>query len=87
MINIQLDKTVWLESDSNQYILKDYKDRMDSKGNQVYVNLGYYGTINGALKGYLNFTVRTSECRSIKELIALYERLEKHVDNLVREAI
>lgn len=84
MLDIELEKNIRVEADAHQYILKLYSEKKNKSGKKSSTVLGYHSTINSALKNYLNYTVRNSNCKTIKEAIELYEKTEKRIEELVK---
>ena len=87
MINIKLDEKMSIVSDSNQYILRQYKGMVnDKEGNEKesFEAIGYFPTMRGALNDYIENSIRESNCTTIKELIELNSKLEAKIDNLIK---
>ena len=84
MLNKKLNENKGIEADIHQYILKLYSGKKNKSGKESSTVLGYHPTINSALKNYLDYTVRNSNCKTIKEAIELYEKTEKRIEELVK---
>lgn len=87
MLNIKLDENIGIEADTHQYVLKQYTGKLDKEGKEVANILGYHPTINSALKNYIAHAIKNSDCKTIKEVIELYENLEQKINELVKEQI
>lgn len=84
-----IDDNYQIVSDPMQYILQEKKIIKESKeenkvGTEYYDNIGYYGKIVQALKGYKELEIRKSDVTSIDELMALIYKLDKKIDDLLK---
>ena len=84
MVNIQIDDKMSVISDANQYILREFKGLSEKDGTENYETIGYFPTVESALKDYVEVTLRESNCTSIKQLIELHEQLKKKIDELIK---
>ena len=82
--NIQIDDKKSVISDSNQWILREFKGLSEKDGTENYETIGYYSNLKSVLKDYVEVTLRESNCTSIKQLIELHEQLEKKIDELIK---
>ena len=82
--NIQIDDKKSVISDSNQWILREFKGLSEKDGTENYETIGYYSNLKSVLKDYVEVTLRESSCTSIKQLIELHEQLEKKIDELIK---
>ena len=82
--NIQIDDKKSIISDSNQWILREFKGLSSTDGTENYETIGYFPTVASALKDYVEVTLRESDCTSIKQLIELHEQLGKKIDELIK---
>lgn len=71
-MKVKLDGNVYLESDDQQFLLKEYtgKTYTNKKGEEIeaYRNLGYYGTIQQAIKGIVKKKLLESDATTLQEL-------------------
>lgn len=69
-MNIKIDDTFSLKSDPLNVMLVETKTRQDGKniGKKVDTVVGYYGTVESALLGYLTYKTNTSQATTIKQL-------------------
>lgn len=82
-MNIKIDKNYSLKSDARNVMLVENKTikEGDNKGNPTEITLGYYGTIEGALKGYLRLKINLSDATTIKGLLQDIESIKKTIEN------
>lgn len=70
-MNIKIDNNYSLRSDLRNVILVENKiiQEGENKGKPTETTIGYYGTVEGALNGYLKVKTNLSNATSIKELL------------------
>ncbi|HHW91052.1 MAG TPA: hypothetical protein GX745_09145 [Clostridiales bacterium] len=85
MINIKLDDKYTLTSNSMNYIIEETKVIQDgSKKGETYKTVyGYYGTVEAALKGFKELKIRTSDAKSIKELLEVSKETDKKIEKIL----
>lgn len=87
-VKIEIEKDLFLESDERQFILRKYgKESVNDKGEitRSYTPLGHYGSVEGALRGYLKRATRQSNATSFKELVEDVKRVEAKIDSILEE--
>lgn len=84
-MNIKIDNNYSLRSDLRNVILVENKiiQEGENKGNPTETTVGYYGTVEGALNGYLKVKTNLSDATSIKELLDEI----KNVKNTIKEVL
>lgn len=80
-MNIKIDKDYSIKSDLRNVILVE--KRISEKGELYDNNLGYYATVQGALKGYLRVKTNLSDATTIQELLSDIRRIEKTIENVL----
>jgi hypothetical protein len=85
MVNIPLDDKYTLTSDSMNYIIEETKVIQDGerKGEKYKTAYGYYGTVETALKGFKELKIRTSDAKSIKELLKVSKEIDKKIEKIL----
>lgn len=81
-MKIKLEKNIYLESDSRQYMLKKYKKTKDKEtGETKYFvsDTTYHPTIAQVVRSMLNRKVRDSTAATLKEMMDEYTRIEKEM--------
>ena len=84
-MKIQIDNKYQITSDSMQYILQEKKRTKDKDGEmkEYEVNVGYYGTISMALKGYKELQIRNSDVLTVNELVKQIRELDEKIERLL----
>ena len=85
MVNIQLVDKYTLTGDSMNYIIEETKVIQDgSKKGETYRTVyGYYGTISSALHGYKELKIRTSDAKTIKEILEVVKEMDNKIDEIL----
>lgn len=55
---IRINEDYLIDCDEVQYVLKQDKHMTDKDGRKVVANLGYYSTLENALRGYIGILTR-----------------------------
>jgi hypothetical protein len=79
-MKVQVEDKLYIESDERQFILKQYTGKFDKNGSELFKPLGYFGTVNQALKHLVKLNIMKSNVKTIGELIEEVERIEKKID-------
>ena len=83
--NLELFDGYFITADKYQYVLNETKTY--EEGNNIgkpYTNvIGYYSTLHGVLKGFMQMQLKMSEIRTITELNKRISELEKIMTGLV----
>lgn len=83
-MKIHIEGKTYLESDENQYILKRYSGNCDKKtGNETFRSLGYFGTINQAIKSLVNMEIKQSTATSLRELLTEVKSIKSLIDEKI----
>lgn len=87
---IKIDETYSITADSNCYILQEKRivEEGKEKGKEYFMNLGYYTTINDALKGLLKKEMRKYVAKDIvktlKNAVDEFEKIEKRITETMK---
>jgi hypothetical protein len=83
-MKIQVEDKLFIESDGMQFILKKYNGQFDKKtGNELFKSLGYFATLQQAVKFLVRKKVMESEATTVQELLHELERIEKEIETLI----
>lgn len=86
-MKIHIENNIYLESDEQQFLLKEYTGNTytNKKGEEVetYKNLGYYGTIEHAIKGIINKKLLKSNATTLMELRNDVSNLKEMIDKKI----
>ena len=85
MIDIRLGENHRITSDSMNYILQERKEVLEGKtrGEEYFINLGYYSTISSLLESYMELCIRNSEAKSMKEILDLVKKIREEIRDLL----
>lgn len=78
-MKVHIEGNLFLESDERQFIIKEYSGKMDGTGKEMFKSLGYYPTIEQALKGFVNMKIKQSTASTLSELIQDVKRIELYI--------
>lgn len=80
-MNIKIDENFSLKSDPRNVILVENKISENKK--EYESTIGYYGNIEGALKGYLKYKINTSEATTLNEILDEIKEIHNTIDKLL----
>lgn len=85
MIDIQLDKNYKLTSDSMNYILEKRSSEPSEKtGEYSWRGIMWTSTIQSMMKCYKEMKIRTSDAKSIPELLEVCEKTDKRIEKILK---
>lgn len=86
-MKIHIENNLYIESDERQYILKQYgKPYTDKKTGELVTpstNIGYYMTVQQALRGVVQMKVKECTATDLKGLIQHVQSVEEWVKEKV----
>lgn len=82
-MKIQVEDSLFIESDGMQFILKKYSGSQDKNGNDVYKALGYFGKLEAAMDKIIKLKLMESNATTLKDLIQDLRRIEREVKTLI----
>lgn len=81
-----VEKSIYLESDSLQFILKKYNGKVsvskEGKESDQYETLGYYTNIHSALGAIMKMKIKDSTATNLQELIEDIRRIEGGINRM-----
>lgn len=80
-----IDEKFGITSDENNFVLFELKvlgEKSKNAGELTEATVGYYGTLQAALKGYAKYALRSSEAKGLKEVMAKLDAIEKAIMNV-----
>lgn len=84
-MNLKLDDNFTISTDSHQFILKYESERMEDEKVVKSSKTHYFGSLDGALKGYLNSELRNSELDTdINGLVKFIGEVEQRIIESVK---
>lgn len=78
-MKVKIEGNVYLESDSLQFIIKEYNGNMDKHGRELYKVHGYFSTTNSAIKYLLKMKIMASTQHTLEKLLIELERVEQSI--------
>lgn len=86
-MRIQIDDSIYLTSDSTQFMLVETKIIQDgkNKGNEYDSTLGYYGSIPEVIKAYVKQKQLESNATTLQELLTETRVIYQYVKNLFEQ--
>lgn len=84
-MNIKLDDNYKITADSRQYILQKISIAKSGEnvGEEVATSIGFYRTIEQALKGYKELSIRESDVTAIDEVLGLVRSIDTKIDEIL----
>ena len=86
---VRINETYCVDVDENCYTVKIDKHTTDKKGNAVYVTVGYYGTLENAIKGVIkdmNKKDLKKDC-TLEEALKIVQHNNMEFEKLLRKAM
>ena len=74
---------LYLESDPMQFIIKEYTGKVTEKGAELYNTFGFYGSLEGAVKGLIKFRLLNSTAATLEELIQDVRSLKAEIEKAI----
>lgn len=87
---IKVDENYYIDVDDNCYSVKIDMHKQDKKGAQIYTTEGYYGSLEGALKGVIksmNKRKFSSSDFELKEALKIVQQNNNRFEELLREVL
>ena len=81
-MKIQLDNNFRITTDPLNFILEEKRIAQSgkNKGNEIWVNAGYFGTLKPLLKDYIQTNIKNSNIDTIEGIIARIDELERNIN-------
>ncbi len=84
-MRLMIDDKMGITSDENNFVLFELKvlgEKSKNAGELTESTIGYYGTLVQALRGYSKYSLRSSEAKGLKEVLAKLDAIEKAIMNV-----
>lgn len=82
-MKVQIEGKLFLESDERQFILKEYTGKHDKDGKDTFKILGFYGTIQQAVKAFVRMKIKQSTAVTLSELVLDVNRIEAYIESKI----
>jgi len=86
-MKIKVEENLFIESDGVQFILRDYSGKVDKKGKEIYKSLGFFGSLQSALKKVVKIKIMKSNAETIQQLLSELKIIEDEIDDLINNII
>lgn len=83
-MKIHIKDSLYVESDSTQFIIKRYSGKQDKNGNDLFNTLGFFGSLASVVKYLIKMEMMESEATTLKELLVDIERIEREINRLIK---
>lgn len=80
-MKVHIEGNLFLESDERQFIIKEYSGKIDTTGKELFKALGYYPTVQQALKSFVNMKVKQSTASTLSELVQDVKSINLYIDS------
>ena len=82
-MKIQIEDKLFIESDDMQFIIKKYTGKFDKNEKETYKVLGYFATLQQAVKHLIKLSCMESTVTTFQELFDELDRIEKKYDDII----
>lgn len=82
-MKVHIEGNLYLESDSLQFIIKEYNGKTDKNGNALYKTHGYFNSVQNAMHHLVKMKIMQSTATTLKELIASVDDIRKFIEERV----
>jgi uncharacterized lipoprotein YajG len=83
-MKIKVEDNLYIESDHLQFYIRKYSGKTDKDGRETYNVLGYFSSLNQAIKYLAKHKVMKSDATTVQELLNDLRRIENRINELVR---
>jgi len=81
-MKLKLKKNYYIETDSYNYVVKQYHNKFDKQDKQLYTTHGQFQTLQGALKKWLSMNIKETGDVTAAELMEQLQVIENKIDKL-----
>lgn len=78
-MKVHIEGNIYIESDSSQFIVKEYTGKLNGKGKDHFIPHGYFSTIAQAVKKIINLKIKASTAKNLQELVQDVKRIEDFI--------
>lgn len=82
-MKVQIEENLYIESDSNQFIIKEYTGNVDKDGKELFKTVGYYTCVKDCLKRYMTLKIKESTATTLTELREDIIRIEQYIEKVM----
>lgn len=78
-MKVQIEGSLYLESDDKQFIILEYTGKFDDKGKEQHKSHGYFSTVEGAAKHLLKMKIKQSTATTLAELVQDVQEIKQDI--------
>lgn len=82
-MKIQIEENLFIESDSLQFLIKEYSGKKDKKGYAEYNVHGYFVSLAQAVKHLVKMKIKESTAKTLGELLKDIKRIEAYIESRI----
>lgn len=82
-MKVHIEDNLYLESDSMQFMLREYTGKTDGTGKELFKSHGYFSTAEGAMKKVLKMKISESTATSLQELITEVKSIKQYIESKI----
>ncbi|WP_371318221.1 DUF5405 family protein [Paenibacillus elgii] len=82
-IKVKIENNLYIESDSLQFIIKEYTGTKNVKGADKYITHGYFASLGQAVKHLVKMKVDQSTATTLCELVQDMKRIEEYIHSKI----
>jgi len=83
-VKVQIEGDLYLETDGMQFIIKRYNGKKDKKGYEQFQAIGYYSTLEHAIKRIVKLKLMDSTATTLIELLRDVRSIEDYIKATVK---
>lgn len=83
-MKVQIEENLYIESDSQQFILKEYTGKQsikDGVATDLFKTHGYFSTLESALNKFTKMKIMESTASNLSELIADVKSIRSYIES------
>lgn len=80
-MKVQIENSLYLESDGMHFLIKEYSGKQDALGRDLYKVHGYFSGVDQAVKQLVKMKVMQSTAQTLSELVQDISRIEQYIES------
>lgn len=82
-MKVQIEGNFYIESDSMQFIIREYTGNLDKHGEPTFKTIGYFPSVKDCLNRFLRLKVSQSTATTLTELVEDVRRIEQYIERVM----
>jgi hypothetical protein len=78
-MKVHIEGNIYIESDSLQFIIKEYTGKKTTGGADRFIAHGYFATLAQAIKHIVKMKIKESTAQTLSELVQDLKRIEEYI--------